>query len=91
MRASALTIMMSIAAKTVPIYVDATRKAVDSAIAADEAAQKALGADSAFYWNFNVTRSRRWRRHDPRRVHASRECTEMRFRDTLCHAGHPRV
>ncbi len=33
----------AIAAKTVPIYVDATRKAVDSAIAADEAAQKALG------------------------------------------------
>ena len=54
----------AIAAKTVPIYVDATRKAVDNAIAADEAAQKALGADSAFYWNFNVTRSRRWRRRD---------------------------
>ena len=30
----------AIAAKTVPIYVDATRKAVDNAIAADEAAQK---------------------------------------------------
>jgi hypothetical protein len=33
----------AIAAKTVPIYVDATRKAVDNAIAADESAQKALG------------------------------------------------
>ena len=33
----------AIAAKTVPIYVDATRKAVDGAIAADEEAQKALG------------------------------------------------
>ena len=78
----------AIAAKTVPIYVDATRKAVDNAIAADEAAQKALGADAAFYWNFNVTRSRRWRRRDAasrrwRRhdhdVHASRR--------RPCHTG----
>ena len=33
----------AIAAKTVPIYFDATRKAVDDAIAADEAAQKVRG------------------------------------------------
>jgi len=32
------------AARTVPLYVEATRKAVDEAIAADEAAQKTLGA-----------------------------------------------
>ena len=35
----------AIAAKTVPIYVDATRKAVDNAIAADEAAQKVPGRE----------------------------------------------
>ena len=63
----------AIAAKTVPIYVDATRKAVDNAIAADEAAQKALGADSASSLNFNVTPSRRWRLHEHTRVHASRD------------------
>ena len=63
----------AIAAKTVPIYVDATRKAVDNAIAADEAAQKALGADAASSLNFNVTRLRRWRRQDHTRVYGSRD------------------
>ena len=84
----------AIAAKTVPIYVDATRKAVDNAIAADEAAQKALGADSAPSWNFNVTRSRRWRPrdaasrrwrlHDRMRVYASRGGVSRR---RPCHTG----
>ena len=36
------------------------------------------GADSAFSWNFNVTWSRRWRRHD--HVNASRGCTSVPHR-----------
>ena len=46
----------AIAAKTVPIYVDATRKAVDDAIAADEAAQSQPTRGRAS--NFNLGRSR---------------------------------
>ena len=38
------------------------------------------GADSAFSWNFNVTWSRRWRRHDHTRVDASRGCTSVPHR-----------
>ena len=43
--------------------------------------------DSAPEMNLNLPGSRRWRLHDPRRVCASRECTETMSRRCPCHTG----